>query len=184
MLGAVIAGEVMNDEQTAWLRGHHERFDGSGYPDGIAGDAIPDGARILAVADSWDVMTSERSYSPAMCTTAAIAECQRCAGTHFDPEVVEILSRPGFERVLRIFANEQATRNRNEARTAGDASTTFHLHCECGAEDCLAMIDIPADDYRAVRQSERCYIVHGGHETPEIESTRVTAAQYTVVEKI
>jgi hypothetical protein len=130
------------------------------------------------------VMTSERSYSPAMDTTQAIAECQRSSGAHFDPEIVEVLSRSGFERVLRMFANEQATRDRNEARTEGDASATFHLHCECGAEDCLAMIDILADDYRAVRQSERCYIVHHGHEIPEIESTRVTTPGYIVVEKV
>ncbi|MEO9176772.1 MAG: HD-GYP domain-containing protein [Gaiellales bacterium] len=184
LLGSVIAGEVLNDEQASWLRGHHEHYDGSGYPDGLAGDEIPDGAKILAVADSWDVMTSERSYSRAMSTTEAINECQRCARTHFAPEVVDVLSRPGFERILRIFANEQATRDRNEARIAGDRSAMLHLLCECGAEDCPAVIDISADDYRAVRQSERCYIVRPGHELSEIETTVSATDRYKVVEKI
>jgi diguanylate cyclase (GGDEF)-like protein len=183
LLGAVIAAEVLSEEQTAWLRGHHERWDGTGYPDGLDGEAIPEGARLLSLADCWDVMTSERSYSSAMNATQAIAECQRGAGTQFSPEIVEILTRPGFERVLRLFANEQATRDRNEARLAGDQGSTFHLHCECGADDCPAMIEIAADDYRAVRLSERCYIVRVGHELPEIEQTLVTTRDYKIVEK-
>jgi diguanylate cyclase (GGDEF)-like protein len=183
LLGAVISAEVLSDEQTAWLRGHHERWDGSGYPDGLAGAAIPVGALILAVADCWDVMTSQRSYSDAMNATQAIAECQRVAGTQFSPEIVEILTRPGFERVLRLFANEQATRDRNEASLAGNQASIFRLHCECGAEDCPAMIEIPADDYRSARLSERCYIVQKGHELPEVEQTLVTTDAYTIVEK-
>ena len=110
-LGAQIAREVLDDEQVAWLRGHHENHDGTGYPDGLVG-AAPDGAAILRVADSWDVMTSVRSYSRAMTTGEAITECQRCAGNEFNPTVVAVLTSPGFERLLRMFANEQATRTR------------------------------------------------------------------------
>jgi diguanylate cyclase (GGDEF)-like protein len=183
LLGAVISAEVLSDEQASWLRGHHERWDGHGYPDGLAAEAIPEGARILCVADCWDVMTSERSYCKAMDTTQAIAECQRVSGSQFSPVVVEVLSRPGFERVLRLFANEQATRDRNEARLAGNLGSTFRLHCECGCENCPALIDISADDYRAVRVSERCYIVAPGHEIPEIEQTLVSTANYKIVEK-
>jgi diguanylate cyclase (GGDEF)-like protein len=183
LLGAVISAEVLSDEQTAWLRGHHERWDGTGYPDGLAGDAIPAGAMLLCVADCWDVMTSQRSYSDAMNASEAIAECRRAAGTQFDPAIVEILSRPGFERVLRLFANEQATRDRNEARLAGNTASIFCLHCECGTEDCTARIEILAGDYRAVRLSERCYIVQVGHEIPEIEQTLVTTDEYKIVEK-
>jgi diguanylate cyclase (GGDEF)-like protein len=182
-LGAQIAAEVLSDEQTSWLRGHHERYDGTGYPDGLIGDAIPEGARLLALADSWDVMTSERSYSPAMNPSQAIAECQRCAGMQFDPDTVALLTGPGFERILRIFANEQATRDRNERRFADSACSSFHLHCECGADNCRAMLDVPADDYRAVRQAERRFIVKAGHEIPEIEETIIITSHYNIVEK-
>jgi diguanylate cyclase (GGDEF)-like protein len=183
LLGAVISADVLSDQQTAWLRGHHERWDGGGYPDGLAGGSIPQGAQLLGVADCWDVMTSQRSYSDAMTATEAIAECQRAAGTQLSPEIVDILTRPGFERVLRLFANEQATRDRNEASLVGNKASTFRLHCECGAEDCPAMIQISADDYRAVRRSERCYIVQVGHEISEIEQTLVTTSAYKIVEK-
>jgi diguanylate cyclase (GGDEF)-like protein/putative nucleotidyltransferase with HDIG domain len=182
-LGAVISAEVLSEEQTSWLRGHHERWDGSGYPDGLAGDAIPDGALLIGLADCWDVMTSERIYSHGMTASEAIAECQRCAGGQFSPEIVAILSRPGFERVLRIFANEQATRDRNEARLAGDRGSVFRLHCECGAEDCQATVEIPSVEYRAVRKYERRYIVKIGHEIPEIEETIATTDHYRIVEK-
>jgi len=66
----------------------HERFDGKGYPRGIAGDAIPIGARIIAVVDVFDALTSSRVYRDAVCVAAANAELVRGAGTHFDPAVV------------------------------------------------------------------------------------------------
>ncbi|HEY6052503.1 MAG TPA: HD-GYP domain-containing protein [Gaiellaceae bacterium] len=65
---------------------HHERWDGGGYPSGLAGTAIPWEARILAVADAFDAMTSTRPYRPALPVDAALAEVARCAGTQFDPE--------------------------------------------------------------------------------------------------
>jgi HD-GYP domain-containing protein (c-di-GMP phosphodiesterase class II) len=92
---------VLSDEQIGWLRGHHERVDGTGYPDGLSGSDIPDGARLLAVADSWDVMTSERPYASAMTVTAALEECRRCAGSQFFAAPIAILTGPTFERALR-----------------------------------------------------------------------------------
>ncbi len=181
-LGAQIAGDVLDDEQVAWLRGHHENHDGTGYPDGFRG-AGPDGAAILRVADSWDVMTSVRSYSPAMTTHEAITECQRCAGHEFDPDVVAALTSPGFERLLRMFANEQATRDENEADLIDATHTTFNIHCECGADDCAGMIDIASGEYRAVRLASRRYIIKVGHEVPEIETTLATTPGYLIVEK-
>jgi putative nucleotidyltransferase with HDIG domain len=65
---------------------HHERWDGGGYPHGLAGAAIPRTARILAVADAFDAMTSTRPYRAALPVDAALAEVSRCAGTQFDPE--------------------------------------------------------------------------------------------------
>lgn len=70
---------------------HHERLDGEGYPDGLAGSRIPYFARIIAVADAYDAMTSTRSYRAAMPVGDALAELRRCAGTQFDPVAVEAL---------------------------------------------------------------------------------------------
>ena len=70
------------------VRHHHEHLDGTGYPDGLKGDAIPLGARIIAVADAFDAMTTRRPYRPARRWCEAVAELRRCAGTQFDPGAV------------------------------------------------------------------------------------------------
>ena len=67
---------------------HHEWWDGSGYPYGRSREQIPAGARILAVADAFDAMTSQRPYRAAVSVAVALAEMRRCAGTQFDPSVV------------------------------------------------------------------------------------------------
>jgi hypothetical protein len=72
------------------VRHHHERWDGRGYPDGLAGEAIPLGARIFAVADTFDAMTSDRPYRAALPWETALAELAKCSGTQFDPRVVEV----------------------------------------------------------------------------------------------
>jgi HD-GYP domain-containing protein (c-di-GMP phosphodiesterase class II) len=69
---------------------HHERWDGAGYPTGIRGRAIPVEARILAVADAFDAMTSQRPYRPALTPARALAEVRSCAGSQFDPELAEL----------------------------------------------------------------------------------------------
>ena len=69
---------------------HHERWDGNGYPTGRAGEQIPLEARVLAVADAFDAMTSDRPYRRALDHEAAVAEVARCSGTQFDPDVVRI----------------------------------------------------------------------------------------------
>jgi two-component system cell cycle response regulator len=71
------------------VRSSHERFDGGGYPDGLKGEEIPLGARIIFVCDAYDAMTTDRAYSRAIAPTEAIAELRACAGTQFDSEVVE-----------------------------------------------------------------------------------------------
>ena len=75
------------------VRSSHERWDGHGYPDRLAGTEIPKGARIIAACDAFDAMTSDRCYQPARSLTAAIEELHRCAGTQFDPDVVAALCR-------------------------------------------------------------------------------------------
>jgi HD-GYP domain-containing protein (c-di-GMP phosphodiesterase class II) len=67
---------------------HHERFDGSGYPRGLAGEEIPLGARIFSIADAFDAMTSDRTYRNAMPAEEALAELLRNSGTQFDPTAV------------------------------------------------------------------------------------------------
>jgi HD-GYP domain-containing protein (c-di-GMP phosphodiesterase class II) len=73
------------------IRAHHERLDGTGYPDGLEGDAIPFEARIVAVADVWDALTSDRPYRPAMSNLEALEIIDAGIGTHFDPECVRAL---------------------------------------------------------------------------------------------
>ncbi len=75
------------------VRASHERWDGRGYPDGIAGEAIPLEARIVCACDAYDAMRSVRAYKDAMTHEAAVAELRRCAGTQFDPRVVEVLAK-------------------------------------------------------------------------------------------
>jgi putative nucleotidyltransferase with HDIG domain len=69
---------------------HHERWDGAGYPSGKAGEEIPVEARVLAVADAFDAMTSDRPYRRALTHEEALAEVERCAGTQFDPQIASV----------------------------------------------------------------------------------------------
>jgi len=80
------------DPVADWVLHHHERWDGSGYPDGVSGERIPLGARIIFVADAYDAMISERVYRRRVSPEEAIAELDRCAGTQFDPRVVAALA--------------------------------------------------------------------------------------------
>jgi HD-GYP domain-containing protein (c-di-GMP phosphodiesterase class II) len=75
------------------VRHHHERFDGTGYPDRLAGEAIPPGARILSVVDTYIAMIDRRVYRQAHSHEEAVAEIERCAGTQFDVRVVEVFLR-------------------------------------------------------------------------------------------
>jgi two-component system cell cycle response regulator len=70
------------------VRSSHERWDGGGYPDGLAGEAIPLGARIIFVCDAFDAMIADRPYSSSLGFEPALAELERCAGTQFDPRVI------------------------------------------------------------------------------------------------
>jgi len=89
--GADIIGHIKQLENIVPLvRGHHESYDGLGYPDGLKGDEIPIMARILAVCDSYDAMTADRPYSKGITREEAVTELKRCAGTQFDPEIVNI----------------------------------------------------------------------------------------------
>jgi putative nucleotidyltransferase with HDIG domain len=83
---------------------HHERWDGTGYPSGKAGEEIPVEARLLAIADAFDAMTSDRPYRRALTHEHALAEVERCAGTQFDAEFARVF--------LALFESELAARSR------------------------------------------------------------------------
>ena len=90
-VGADMAREALSEEQVLWIGQHHERFDGTGYPNGLAGGEISEGADLLALADSWDAMTTERIYSPPKPEPEALAECLSLAGSQFNPTACEAL---------------------------------------------------------------------------------------------
>lgn len=99
-IGAGIISRIKQLEMGAdWVLHHHERYDGRGYPDGLAGDEIALESRILTVVDSFDAMMSDRPYKRAMTLEEAREELARCSGTQFDPEVVEA--------VLRVLGEEE-----------------------------------------------------------------------------
>jgi diguanylate cyclase (GGDEF)-like protein len=88
------------------VRSSHERWDGTGYPDRLSDQEIPLGARVVAVADAFDAMTSERPYSPAVSPALALDELRRCAGTQFDPVAVEAFCAAWAERGAALSAAE------------------------------------------------------------------------------
>ncbi|WUH97209.1 HD-GYP domain-containing protein [Spirillospora sp. NBC_00431] len=94
MRGLEIVREIgFLDEALAGIMHHHEKMNGRGYPMGLAGDEIPEFARVIAVADAFDSMTSTRSYRPARSVDDAVAELRRSMGDHFDPAMVEAFLR-------------------------------------------------------------------------------------------
>ncbi|KAB8184332.1 HD domain-containing protein [Nonomuraea phyllanthi] len=89
----IVRGIGFLDEAYAGIMHHHERHDGTGYPMGLAGDEIPEFAKVIAVADAFDSMTSDRSYRGARPVPEALAELRKTAGTHFDPVMVAAFIR-------------------------------------------------------------------------------------------
>jgi HD-GYP domain-containing protein (c-di-GMP phosphodiesterase class II) len=87
---------------------HHERWDGTGYPTGRAGEQIPVEARVLAVADAFDAMTSDRPYRPALSRDDALAEVERCSGSQFDPELSD-----AFIKLIDVYRHEMRNRGQD-----------------------------------------------------------------------
>jgi putative two-component system response regulator len=92
-IGAGIVKPVVNDRVVAMIEHHHDRYDGAGLHQTVAGEDIPLGARIMAVADAFDAMTSHRPYRPAMPVEEALREIKRCVDTQFDPVVARAFLR-------------------------------------------------------------------------------------------
>jgi HD-GYP domain-containing protein (c-di-GMP phosphodiesterase class II) len=95
-------------EVGAIVRASHERWDGGGYPDGKTGEDVPLPARIVSVADAFSAITTTRPYRRAQSPEAAIKELRSCAGTQFDPSVIDalvvVLGRPAAETAAEFFA--------------------------------------------------------------------------------
>jgi diguanylate cyclase (GGDEF)-like protein len=108
-LGATIVGNVPNLVPcVSIILHHHERWDGSGYPEGLKGEEIPIEARILAIADSFEAMSSARPYRPALCGEKVLKELHRGAGSQFDPGLVEV-----FIGIIEAGLPEEATAGQN-----------------------------------------------------------------------
>src|SRR3954452_10203235 len=105
LIGARIIGAAPEMQPVAEIvRSSHERWDGGGYPDALAGEDIPLGARIVAVCDSYDAMTTTRAYRGAMSVADALAELERCVGAQFDPRVVAAFQAVLAERETAVAA--------------------------------------------------------------------------------
>jgi diguanylate cyclase (GGDEF)-like protein/putative nucleotidyltransferase with HDIG domain len=108
VVGAMILRHAGLEEEAAWVRHHHERVDGEGYPTGLRGDEIPLEARILFVADAFDGMISDRPYRRARGVPAALEELRANAGSQFDRRVVKVLGRLVDSGELDLSEQEQA----------------------------------------------------------------------------
>jgi putative nucleotidyltransferase with HDIG domain len=109
VIGAEIVGRMKGLQNLVpVVRHHHERWDGAGYPDRLAGTAIPMGARIVAVADAVEAMCSDRPYRPSRRFPEALEEIRRCSGTQFDPDVVDALYAVAQEKGPGFFTNSAA----------------------------------------------------------------------------
>lgn len=124
---SAVGGEILRQirlfgDGYSWVRHHHERFDGKGYPDGLKPPKLPREARIILVADSFDAMTSTRSYRRAMSVEMAVAELDRCAGIQFDPEIVKAMKTVAADMGLFRPNAESETVAREAAAAAEPGS--------------------------------------------------------------
>ncbi len=144
---ALVGAALLESVEFPWpvlptIRSHHEWYDGSGYPDGLAGDQIPRSARILAVADVYDALLSNRPYRPALPVTEAVKFLRERAGTQFDPQIVETCLRllstkaTGGSRALFFDANDP-----RNADGALDQSALF-MNIRQAHQELLALYEI------------------------------------------
>lgn len=133
VLGARMIDGIAPDEIVDWVTSHHERWDGKGYPHNLAGDAIPDGARILAVADTFDAMTSSRSYRPALSPLRAINEIATGAGDQFDADVARAFLatlRTGAINVAQVGANAKKAQPQDVWESGAEVAAATAAHAQ------------------------------------------------------
>jgi putative two-component system response regulator len=147
------------------VRHHHERWDGRGYPDALVGGSIPLGGRIIAVADAFSAMTTDRIYRPALSLDRAWAELHAHSGTQFDPEIVEV-----FEQVVdeegRLRTLDPALESTLNSDVHVPLSATEELHARLAM---LPMLEPAAVTTRAAREdcpvapaNEECAVITSG----------------------
>lgn len=113
-LSARIVGSVLSDEQVEWIRCHHERPDGTGYPQRLAGERIPEGAALIALADSWDVMVAGRPYTSRKSVPEAYAECLELVARQFSETAVAALVELHDQGLLAPDGRDPAKRDAGE----------------------------------------------------------------------
>ena len=127
VIGAEIISQLgMWEQELQIVRSHHERFDGSGYPDGLKGEAIPRLARILSVCDAYDAMASNRVYRKKMESAKILGILNQCAGTQFDPEMVAVFVKL---HATGIIEAEYATDDDNRPERPADTLATLPPAC-------------------------------------------------------
>ncbi|MBN8597142.1 MAG: HD-GYP domain-containing protein [Planctomycetes bacterium] len=114
----ILKGVLLLEHTLPGVLHHHERFDGRGYPHRLVGERIPLQARIIGIADTFDAMSSSRSYRPAMPREKVLAEIERCAGSQFDPSVVEAFKRIDLGEYDRLMSRQAAASESSQVRAA------------------------------------------------------------------
>lgn len=163
----VLGGRLLSAIHFPWpvaaiVRHHREHFDGTGYPDGLFGEAIPEGSRILAVADAYGALVGERGYREGIDHLGALDRVRERSGTHFDPHVVEafISVVDGVNSRLNNEGENQASSAAWEiTRAQLEVQTLYELACSVGATLCLDdTLDILAHKIRAIIHCSTCVI--------------------------
>jgi diguanylate cyclase (GGDEF)-like protein/excisionase family DNA binding protein len=129
VFSADIIRPLFRDELVLGVRHHHERYDGGGYPDGLAGEQIPRLARAMAVVDAYDAMSCRRPYKAALSYDACLAELERCRGSQFDPAMAD-----AFLRVLGLIEQRRRRADAIAAQAAARIDPALHLTLR-GRED-------------------------------------------------
>jgi diguanylate cyclase (GGDEF)-like protein/excisionase family DNA binding protein len=129
-ISAEIVRPLFDEALVAGVRHHHERFDGKGYPDGLAGEEIPLLARAMCVVDCYDAMSCERPYRPALSYRQCLAELRRCAGVQFDPQMVT-----AFLRVLQHLRRRRTWVTKLASQAAQLIDPTTHALLRTRADE-------------------------------------------------